>query len=78
MSVTSRFVEAWTGTGQHKTGYFAARSRDTLVGSPSFRGGQVASRLASAPVKPSVENLSGCAICFPSGPKEVSVNSKSG
>jgi len=49
MSVTPGFVEAWTGTGRHKTGYFAARSCDTFVGTgpPSFRGGQVASRLAS-------------------------------
>ena len=81
MSVTSGYVEAyWTGTGRRETGYFAARSRDTLVGegTPSFCGGQVASRLASAPVKPSVENLSGCATRLPSGLEEVSVNSKSG
>lgn len=55
---------------------FATRSFATKsFGGTSFRGGQVSSRLVSAPDSPSVENFSGRASRRPSGESEVSVKS---
>src|SRR3984885_378 len=61
----------FAGLGQ-QTRYFAAASLDRTAAA-SFPGGQVASKLSSAPAQPSLDNLVICGTIRPSEATAVSV-----